>query len=68
MPLSEPTENKEGAARAFKDIAELLRTKYFIDVEKEEDFGICKDDVNNSNKQLRKIIDEIFKYDSWNSF
>ena len=68
MPVMGPDNNEENAGKALKEIAELLKTKYHIDIDKVEDWGICSDDVNKANKTLKEAVYEVFKYDSWNGW
>jgi ribosomal protein S6 len=68
MPVMGPDSNRENAELAIKQITELLKTKFHIDIDKVEDWGICRVDVNKSNKSLKDAIYEVFKYDSWNGW
>jgi hypothetical protein len=68
MPCAGPGENKEGAENAIKEFAVLLKTKYQIDIDKEETYGMCSKQINFWNKKMKEAIYELFKYDSWNGF
>ncbi len=68
MPVSGPDDNKENADVAIKLIAELLKEKFSIDINQVEDFGVFKDDINNSHKFLKEAIYAVFKADSWDKW
>jgi hypothetical protein len=68
MPVMGPGDNRENADLALKEIVALLKTKYHIDIDKVEDWGICRDDVNKANQALKDVVYEVFKYDSWNGW
>lgn len=68
MPVMGPSDNKENAEKAIAEIAALLKTKYHIDINKEETWGIMSDYVNNVHAKLKEVLFEVFKYDSWNGW
>jgi hypothetical protein len=69
MPVMGPSDRQDDADQAFKEIAELLKTKYGVaDITKDETFGMFSDEFNEHRQKFLKELREVFKLDSYNGF
>jgi len=69
MPVCGPSDRKDDADKAFKEIAKLLCTKYGVtDLTQEETFGFFRKEFNDHRQKLLTELREVFQWDSFNSF
>jgi len=69
MPCMGPSDRKDDAEQAFKEIAKLLTSKYGMsDITQDETFGMFKKEFNDHRQKLLEELIHVFQWDSYNSF